>query len=65
MMRNPGLMIDLWLKEAQAFRAAGPSDIRKERAGLKQVYSQPNPPTSATQPSTVSAQKELNPPPVL
>lgn len=65
---HPVLMLETWLKEAQAAqRPAGMSDVRRRTPVGKdrQEYAQPNPPAATTAPSTISSQKALSPPPVM
>lgn len=62
-MANPILMVEEWIKSAEALRPAGVSDV-KSQVKKTQTYSTPNPPGAVTQPSTVSSQKDVPPPPV-
>lgn len=66
---HPVLMLETWVKEAQAAqRPAGVGDVRRRQSSVgrdRQEYATPNPPAAVTQPSTITSQKDLSPPPVM
>lgn len=67
---HPIEMIESFVKDAEAALAQpyGVGDAQRASGGYnrrRQEYSQPNPPTSGTEPGSIASQKSVQSPPVM